>query len=49
MKGNIDELKNGKIERRLIVREYVRLQTFPDDFTLIFNKNNEEIISNICL
>ena len=42
---HLDELKDGKIERRLTVREYARIQTFPDDFILMFNKNNEEIIS----
>ena len=37
---NTRELKSGKKERRLSVRECARIQSFPDDFDFVFNKNH---------
>jgi len=36
-----EELRNGKGERRLTVRECARIQTFPDDYQFILSKTPE--------
>lgn len=40
--GNyFEELKSGKKERRLTLRECARIQTFPDDFNFVLPSNEE--------
>ena len=38
---NFEELQRGLQERRLTVRECARLQTFPDDYSLVLPKTAE--------
>lgn len=37
----VQEIKKGKNERRLTIRECARLQTFPDDYQFIIDKTSE--------
>ena len=39
---NIEELNEGKIERRLTLRECARIQTFPDDFNFVIPSNEKK-------
>ncbi len=39
----IDELSSGLNERRLSVRECARIQTFPNDYSFILKKTNQNI------
>lgn len=40
---HIDELRSGRAERRLSVRECARLQTFPDDYQFILAKDASNV------
>jgi DNA (cytosine-5)-methyltransferase 1 len=40
---HFDELSNGMQERRLIVRECARIQTFPDNYQFILKKTDKNI------
>ncbi|MEL4897630.1 DNA cytosine methyltransferase [Crocosphaera sp. Alani8] len=41
----LDELNQGKIMRRLTVRECARIQTFPDDFAFVMDKKSSYPLS----
>lgn len=38
-----DELSSGMKERRLTIRECARIQTFPDDYEFIINRNGQHL------
>jgi DNA (cytosine-5)-methyltransferase 1 len=41
--SNIDELKSGKTERRLTIRECCRIQTFPDSYEFVGAKRGQGV------